>query len=59
MDLDGDDIYYKILLGAGEKEDWIGPYASGEEVTVGHIWLLSGKYTIEAKARDDFGDKSD
>ena len=52
-DPDGDDIYYYINWGDGSYENWIGPYASGEIVTVLHFWSEKGTYKIQAKAKDD------
>ena len=47
-----DDVWYFIEWGDGEVEEWIGPYFSGEEVTIGHVWPEKGEYEIKAKARD-------
>jgi len=55
-DLDGDDVYYWILWGDGcPAVEWIGPYASGEIVTVKHTFTTKGTYTISAKAKDTIG----
>ncbi len=51
-DPDLDDVWYLIEWGDGEFENWIGPFASGEEVTIGHVWFEKGEYEIRAKARD-------
>jgi len=51
-DPNDDDVYYYIEWGDGQKEEWIGPYNSGEEVTIAHIWDNKGSYTIRAKAKD-------
>jgi hypothetical protein len=32
--------------------DWIGPYDSGEEITLNHTWSREGTYTIKARAKD-------
>ncbi len=58
-DPDGDDVYYYIEWGDGSSEKWIGPYASGEEVTMEHSWDSKGTYTIKAKAKDTNGEESD
>ena len=58
-DIDGDDIYYWIEWGDGNIEEWIGPYKSGEEVTVAHTWEEKGSYTIKAKAKDVHDAESD
>lgn len=51
-DPNGDDIYYYIEWGDGEKENWVGPYPSGEEISVSHTWIREGTYIIKARARD-------
>ncbi len=57
-DPDGDDIYYLIDWGDGTYENWIGPYASGETVTVFHSWIERGTYLIQAKAKDNITGES-
>ena len=53
VDPDGDDVYYWILWGDNcPAVEWMGPYASGEEVTVSHIFQTPGDFTIGAKAKD-------
>ncbi|MHA2367090.1 MAG: NosD domain-containing protein, partial [Candidatus Hodarchaeales archaeon] len=55
-DPDGHDIYYWIQWGDGTSPiEWIGPYSSGEEVTVSHTFSRQETFTIEAKAKDDYG----
>jgi hypothetical protein len=51
-DPDGDDVYFYIDWGDGKKEEWIGPYASGEEITIKHTWNEKGNYVIKAKAKN-------
>jgi hypothetical protein len=58
-DPDGDDIYYYIEWGDGNFEDWIGPYDSGEVITMDHTWDEINTYTIKAKAKDTKGLESD
>ena len=58
-DPDGDDVYYWIDWDDGQVEEWIGPYESGEEVTLNHTWYKKGIYTIRAKAKDIHGDESE
>jgi hypothetical protein len=53
------DIYYYVYWGDGNYIDWVGPYKSGEEITVKNAWPTVGSYTIEVKAKDFIGDKSD
>ena len=51
-DPDGNNITYCIdWCGDGEIE-YFGPYESGEEIKVTHIWDEQGSYTIKVKARD-------
>jgi len=60
-DPEGHDVYYWIEWGDGivEEDDWIGPYASGEEVTRVHTWDEDGTYMIRTKAKDIFDAESD
>jgi len=58
-DTEGHDIYYIVTWGDGSNTGWIGPYSSGEEIEVGHAWGESGSYTINARAKDIYGTKSD
>ncbi len=47
-----DEVFYYIEWGDGNVEEWIGPYSSGEEVTLSHIWYTKDTYTIKAKVKD-------
>ncbi|MBU0498316.1 MAG: hypothetical protein KKG04_10250 [Candidatus Thermoplasmatota archaeon] len=58
-DEDIEDVWYYIEWGDGSIEEWIGPYASGEEAIVSHTWTVKDTYTIRAKARDAYGLESD
>jgi hypothetical protein len=53
-----DDVFYYIEWEDGEIEEWIGPYNSGELVTIGHSWTQDGSYNIRAKAKDENGEES-
>ncbi len=57
-DPEGHDIYYMVLWGDGNMEDYTGPYASGEEATFSHVWSSVGEFNIIVKAQDHFGAKS-
>jgi hypothetical protein len=58
-DLDGDNVYYFIDWGDGTPVvEWIGPYGSGEVVTVKHSYAAKSTYTISAKAKDTIGAES-
>ncbi|KYK24987.1 hypothetical protein AYK24_05460 [Thermoplasmatales archaeon SG8-52-4] len=58
-DPDGQDIYYFVDWDDGTLCEWIGPYLSGEEVTVSHIWENPDTYEIRAKAMDSIYFESD
>jgi len=58
-DPDGDDVFYYIDWGDDVFEEWIGPYTSGEEIDVTHIWDEQGTYEIKAKAKDIYGAESE
>jgi len=48
------DVYYYIEWSDGDwtTTGWIGPYNSGEEITLNHTWKSKGTYTIKARAKD-------
>lgn len=52
------DLYYYIMWGDGGIEDYIGPYASGEEVVLYHTYTESGSYNVVAKVKDEAGETS-
>ena len=52
FDPNDDEVYFNIDWGDGEFKDWFGPYDSGEEIIVSHIWDEEGTYTIRARAKD-------
>jgi len=58
-DPDGDEVYYYIDWDDDTFEEWIGPYASGEEVVVSHTFTERGSYSIESKAKDGYDAESD
>jgi hypothetical protein len=59
-DPDNDHVYYYIEWGRDcPVEEWVGPYASGEEVTLPNTYADPGTYIIRAKAKDDFDAESD
>ena len=55
IDPDGDDVSYEIDWGDGTSDKWIGPYPSGEPVTVSHTYHAVGYVTISARAKDIYG----
>jgi len=60
LDPDGDDVFFYIYWGDMEPlEYWIGPYLSGEKITLNHTWSEEGEYTIRVIASDKYEFKSD
>jgi len=57
-DPEGNDIIYCFDWGDESGQVCIGPFPSGEEVTISHAWLDNGTYTITVKASDILGDES-
>ncbi len=58
-DPENDDVYLYIDWGDSSTELWIGPYNSGEMVTITHIWIKKDTYLIKSKAKDSYGNVSD
>ena len=62
-DPDGDDVEYYLNWGYeywfGGAVGWIGPYKSGEKVTLEKTWAEKGNYTVRVKAKDKYGMKSE
>jgi hypothetical protein len=63
LDPDGDDVYYYLNWGDdywfGGAVGWIGPYTSGEMVTLQKTWEEAGNYSVRVKAKDCYDAKSD
>ena len=57
-DPEGNNISYYVDWGDGTNTGWIGPYASGHEINVGHTWTKKGTYTIKVKAMDNYSAES-
>lgn len=55
IDPDDDLIYYFIDWGDETNSGWIGPYPSGEQITIDHIWDQQGTFNIRARAKDEHG----
>lgn len=49
---DGNDVEYLFDWGDGTNSGWIGPYHSGDAVTVSHTWSHRGSFPIKVQARD-------
>jgi hypothetical protein len=57
-DSDDHDIYYKIDWDDGNNSGWLGPYNSGEEISLSHSWNKKGEYFIKSWAKDDLEGES-
>jgi predicted acyl esterase len=58
-DPENEDVQLFIDWGDGINTDWIGPYSSGEEITLNHTWTNWEIFTIKAKAKDINGAQSE
>jgi rhodanese-related sulfurtransferase len=58
-DPEQDDVYYYVNWSDNTSNQLIGPYYSGEEAALNHIWSEKGTYTVKVKARDIYGAESD
>jgi len=59
IDSNLDYLFYYIEWGDALFENWIGPYESGETVTISHNWSEPGTYIIRAKVKDISNDESE
>jgi hypothetical protein len=57
-DPENHDIYYRINWDDGDDTGYIGPYSSGETITLNHKWKTKGTYWIKAWAMDVNGGES-
>ncbi len=58
-DYEGYDVWYYIKWGDGSIDEWIGPYTSGENITVDHSWNKKKTYEVSVKAKDMHDFESD
>ena len=54
-DTQGDDVFYEFDWGDETNSSWIGPFPSGERVSVKHRWTEQKTYQIRVKAKDMHG----
>ena len=59
IDPDGHNLTYIIQWGGGATTGWIGPYKSGETITLSNTWEHKSTYVMQAKAKDELGGESD
>ena len=57
-DPDGDNVYYAIDWGDNTSVNWIGPYKSGEEMTINHTWVVENNYIIKCEAKNPYDSMS-
>ena len=55
-DPEEDEIWIQVDWGDGEITDWLGPYNSGEKVTMSYIWEEENNYYIKARSKDFWDD---
>jgi len=58
-DLDADQVYYMFNWDDGTDSGWLGPYDSGEEITISHTWKVRREYNLAVKAKDSHGKESE
>lgn len=58
-DAENDRIYYLFDWDDGSDSGWVGPYNSGDTVSVSHIWDAKGTYSVKVKAKDDPNEDGD
>jgi len=59
VDVDDDEIYFIFDWGDVTDDEWLGPFDSGYEINVTHIWDVKGSYEIRVKAKDTHGAESE
>jgi hypothetical protein len=57
-DPEGNDVFFRVSWGDGYIDEFVGPYSSGEEVTLSHSWASNGEYTIACIAKDIYNTRS-
>ena len=57
-DPEGDEFFYFWDWGDGNSSGWLGPFASGQIVTLPYAWTKPGIYSILVKAKDPYGVES-
>jgi hypothetical protein len=53
-DSEMNEVMYYVDWGDSTNSSWVGPYSSGESITISHTFTEKGTYTIKVKARDSF-----
>ena len=59
VDPENEDVFLFVDWGDETNTGWIGPYSSGEEITLVHNWSYGDIFTVKAKAKDIHDDESE
>jgi len=59
VDPESDDIWYYVDWGDDSSSGWLGPYSSGEAITLSHTWEEQDTYTLRCMAKDTLGGVSE
>ena len=57
-DSNDNDIWYMVDWDDGSDLEWLGPFDSGEELSLKYRWTMFGNYELKVKTKDSFGDES-
>lgn len=55
---EAEQFYFLINWGDQNITEWLGPYDSGEQALVSHVWKAAGMYSILVKAKNQYGEES-
>lgn len=57
-DPDANQLHYRWDCSDGPVSEWDGPYASGDPVTLDHIWTTAGDYSVLVQTKDEYDAES-
>ncbi|MBN1861526.1 MAG: aryl-sulfate sulfotransferase [Candidatus Thermoplasmatota archaeon] len=57
-DPDDDSLFYLFDWGDAQQGSWLGPFESGANISVTHMWHQRGTYDIKVKVRDTYNAES-
>jgi C1A family cysteine protease len=52
------EIYYFVDWGDEDTDGWLGPFDSGEEITITHTYISQGSYELKVKAKNQYDAES-
>jgi len=55
MDINKDNLSYYVEWGDGTNSGWVGPFTSGDEIGLSHVWDETLAYLVRVKAKDEGG----